>query len=350
MKLPGLSIDRAQLKRWLPFGVVAVALIGSAVGVLLAWPRPSVSVAENPTYPVELRKQYAQVVQAVHSLEKRQNTLGVQIVSSADLGRQLSVIQLDANSRQFRDALGDIQSLRQIMSNVNLELNGGNPAQGGAGGVQLPILLYHYPPPNFEDQLVHLELAGYTVVDLDQALAGMHGGPLPAKPVVITFDDGFAAQTGAVDTLLRHHMKATFYIISSGPSSAWCIGAGRRYGDPLQPPGGCGDAYLNWDEVRALDKTGLITIGGHTINHRNLTGLTVEEQRYEINTGKINIEKELGHPIRHFAYPYGAYTAESIVLAQEAGYVTAVTVQPGLFQPAGSDFTLYRERDAMTLP
>ena len=44
-------------------------------------------------------------------------------------------------------------------------------------------------------------------------------------------------------------MKATFYIINGGPISNWCIGANRH--DGLQ----CGDAYLNWDQIRQLDRS-----------------------------------------------------------------------------------------------
>jgi len=360
MKVPKTSLAAARFTRWLRFAGVTVTLLAGAVGVLLTWPRPSVSVAENTTYPVQLRRDYSQAVQAVRDLEAHQRLYKVQIISEVNLGQQLSVIQLDANTGHFNDARADIKNLLRTIDNVNLELkvNAAKPAPvaaaqapaAQAAGVQLPILLYHYPPPNLDQQLTHLEQAGYTVIDMDQALSGMHGGPLPAKPVVITFDDGFAAQTSAVATLVSHHMKATFYIIAGGEQSLWCIGAGRRYGDPLQPPGGCGDAYLNWDEIRALDRGGLVTIAGHTINHRNLATLSPAEQETEIATGKAIIEKELGHPIRHFAYPYGAYNADSIRLAAAAGYVTAVTVEPGLFQPQGSDFTLRRERDAMTLP
>jgi peptidoglycan/xylan/chitin deacetylase (PgdA/CDA1 family) len=226
----------------------------------------------------------------------------------------------------------------------------GPVAAASASGVRLSILLYHYPPPNFDAQLVHLEEAGYTVIDLDQALAGLRGEPLPAKPVVITFDDGFSDQMSAFEILKRHNMKATFYVIVGGENSRWCLGAGRRYGDPLQPAGGCGDNYLNWDQVRTLDRSGLITIGGHTINHRNLATLSEPDQRFEIESGKELLEAQLGHSIRHFAYPYGQYNATSITIAQQAGYLTAVTTAPGVDQPTGSAFTLRRERNALMLP
>lgn len=345
---PGLKY--ARLHQWTGFGFLAAALLGSAVAILVSWPQPSISAADTAAYPPNLRQDYSSTVKALHDFEQRQRNMGIRVVSVSDLNRQLSAIQLDATAGQYHAAGQDLASLKQSLANWNLELGGGAGQSPHPNGLYLPILLYHYPPPNFEEQLVHLEQAGYTTIDLKQALAGLHGGPLPAKPVVITFDDGFAAQDSAVTALIRHKMKATFYIINGGEASQWCIGAGRRYGDPLQPPGGCGDAYMSWDQVRALDRTGLITIGGHTINHPNLPSLPIERQRQEIAGGKAMLETQLGHSIRDFAYPYGAYNDETIALAKEAGYLTATTVMPGEVQPPGSEYSLRRVRDAMLLP
>ncbi len=359
MNFPKLSIKRAQLMRWGPFGGVAIALLASAVAMVLMWPQASVSVAIDSNLPAKLQAEYGRTVKALHQFEARQSELHAQVVAPSEIDRQLSMISLDAQSGQFVAARNDIRSLKQAVANWNLELSSGpksvaassNPRPAAAvGGVRVPILLYHYPPPDFDAQLTHLERAGYTVIDLDQALAGLRGEALPAKPVVITFDDGFSAQMSAFEALKRHNMKATFYIIYGGEASRWCLGADRRYNDPLQPPNGCGDGYLNWDQVKLLDASGLITIGGHTINHRNLVTLSEADQRFEIETGKAMLEKQLGHSVRHFAYPYGQFNNLTIKIVQEAGYLTAVTTIPGIDHPAGSAFTLRRERNAFALP
>lgn len=215
--------------------------------------------------------------------------------------------------------------------------------------VNVPILMYHDTPADFDNQLLHLERQGYTTITMDQLEAAMHGAQLPPKPVVITFDDGFANQVQAFEALQRHNMKATFYIITSGEASAWCIGAGRRYGDPLQPPEGCGDAYLTWDQIRTLDRSGIIEIEAHTANHRDLSSLSADDQRFEMLQSKTTLETFLGHPIRHLAYPYGAYNADSVRIARESGFETAVTTEPGTYQAAGSEFTLKRIRDPYSL-
>jgi peptidoglycan/xylan/chitin deacetylase (PgdA/CDA1 family) len=353
VKLPPWNRERVRLKPLLAFFSVALVLAGSGVALILTLPEPTSELSPISSYPPQLRAAYSLLVKDVQDFEIKQAQTHSPLTSKRDLEQMLSRVQLDAGSGQFRQALADINATRTLLKNLNLELAGGTrpaPQTGATGVTFLPIVLYHYTPPNFDQQLSYLEGHHYTVIDMDQALAGMHGGPLPAKPVVLTFDDGFADQMRAFEMLKQHNMRATFYIIDGGAESRWCIGAGRRYGDPSQPPGGCGDAYLTWDQVRQLDRSGLITIGGHTVNHRNLATLSAADQQFEIAQGKTMLEQELGHGVRHFAYPYGTYNATSIAIAQAAGYATAVTTQPGNEQPAGSEFTLRRIRDTLSLP
>lgn len=325
--------------------------MGSGLAMVVAWPQSMVRPHGTQAYPEDLRLEYGHMVGKVRDFVTRQYDLRYEVVAPSVLKQEVSRIQLDAATSQFAAAKKDIGSLNQKLANWNLELNGGTGAIGQTTNIfQLPILLYHNPPPDFEQQLIHLEESGYTVINLDQALVGMGGGPLPPKPVVITFDDGYVSQMAAFEILKRHNLKATFYIIDAGSESLWCIGAGRHYGDPMQPTGGCGDEYFSWDQIRKLDQSGLITIAGHTVNHRNLATLSPAEQRMEIAVGKEIIEKELGHSIRHFAYPYGAYNADSLALVREAGYLTAVTTLEGSEQAVGYPFELRRVRDALMLP
>jgi peptidoglycan/xylan/chitin deacetylase (PgdA/CDA1 family) len=150
--------------------------------------------------------------------------------------------------------------------------------------------------------------------------------------------------------LERYHQKATFFIIDGGPESNWCIGAGRQYHLASQPPNGCGDAYLTWDQVRTIDQSGLVTIGAHTINHRNLPDLNESQQWYEIEQGKQILEDQLGHRVADFAYPYGGFNSTSLTLVQRAGFRSAVTTLPGMYQAQGGQYTLHRDRSAYNLP
>lgn len=335
---------------------LAVALGGSGVATWLTVPRATARDAAVGGAPPALKAAYAEVVKQVAGLEAQQQSDHTVIVSRYELANGLSLIQVDLAGGQYREAMADIRKFEGSLANWKLELQGGTVQtpddvdSSTSGALFLPILMYHYTPPDFEQQLQHLVDAGYTVIDMDQALNGMRGGWLPDKPVVITFDDGFENQMQAFAILKRFEMKATFYIIDGGPASDWCIGAGRKYHLDTQPPGGCGDAYLTWDQVRELDRSGLVTIGGHTIDHPNLASETLEEQQHEIIDGKSELEKQLGHTVRHFAYPYGSFDSTTIMIAQQAGYQTAVTTRPGDYQEAGAEYTLRRVRDAFDLP
>lgn len=334
---------------------VLTLLAGGGAAVAGSWPQAQPVAPYEVVLPTDLRNNFAKVVQNVRMFEDRQEHLHSAIISDKQLQDMLSEVQIDAASGDFDGARRGLAAVQKALDNLNFELSGGTRVAENEGipldaNIFLPILIYHYTPDNFDQQLTYLEQHGYTDIGLDQALAGLRGAPLPPKPVVITFDDGFQNQMEAFAMLEKHHMRATFYIINGGQESNWCIGAGRQYHLPSQPPHGCGDAYLTWDEVRALDRSGLITIGGHTLDHPNLATLPPEEQRHEIFDSKAQIEDEIGHPIHDFAYPYGAYNATTIQLVQEAGYDTAVSTLEGNYQSPSYQFTLRRVRDAMALP
>ncbi|MEZ0395201.1 MAG: polysaccharide deacetylase family protein [Anaerolineales bacterium] len=89
---------------------------------------------------------------------------------------------------------------------------------------------------------------------------------------------------------------------------------------------------LTWDEIRRLDADPLVTIGAHTINHRVLSRLDEAEARAEIAGAKHILETRLGHPVTHFAYPFGSRREagqREARLAAECGFETALTTRYG---------------------
>jgi peptidoglycan/xylan/chitin deacetylase (PgdA/CDA1 family) len=292
----------------------------------------------------------------IGALEDAQASRGIVVTDGQGLQNSLAGLQVDLSAGDFkavRKALADLEFkvgawqklFEQRLAAREIDLNA--PPPDPHLQLKVPILIYHKTPADFEKQLQHLKSRGYTAIDPDQLLAAFRRQiELPAKPVLITFDDGFSNQMQAFALLQKHQMKATFYIVGGGQASRWCIGSGRRYDQGYS----CGDGYLNWDQVRQLDQSGLVTIGSHTVDHLNLASLTTEGQRFQIFEGKRQLEEQLGHPVRHLAYPYGGYTATTQALAKEAGFVTAVSTLPGTIHRANTLHSLHRTRNAYSLP
>ncbi len=88
---------------------------------------------------------------------------------------------------------------------------------------------------------------------------------------------------------------------------------------------------LSWDDVRALARSPLATIGAHTVSHPVLSGLSPVEVEDEMRGSRRRIEAALGIPIRHFAYPYGTMpqvTARELAVGRTCGFATATTARP----------------------
>ena len=89
---------------------------------------------------------------------------------------------------------------------------------------------------------------------------------------------------------------------------------------------------MDWAMVRRLAASPLIEIGAHTLTHPPLAALDHAEAAAEMTGSRDRLERELGRPVRHFAYPYGTpgtTGAREVALTGELGFRTAVTTLPG---------------------
>lgn len=80
---------------------------------------------------------------------------------------------------------------------------------------------------------------------------------------------------------------------------------------------------LTLAEIPILEQDGLVEVGAHTVNHPLLSAQSIELQRQEIIQSKADLEKILAHPVSSFAYPFGAYTPQTVPLVHEAGFTYA---------------------------
>jgi peptidoglycan/xylan/chitin deacetylase (PgdA/CDA1 family) len=184
----------------------------------------------------------------------------------------------------------------------------------------VPILEYHvlgaapegapYPElyvtrPDFHRQMSWLDAHGYEAVTLEAVeKAWYHGGTLPAKPVAISFDDGYRPQfTYALPELRRHGWPGVLNLKAEGS-----------------------DLYTS--NVEAMIEAGW-ELAAHTIHHLDLTTLGAEQLTEEVAGSRQMLRREYGVPVANFCYPAGRFDETVIAAVKAAGYTGATTEIPG---------------------
>jgi peptidoglycan/xylan/chitin deacetylase (PgdA/CDA1 family) len=77
---------------------------------------------------------------------------------------------------------------------------------------------------------------------------------------------------------------------------------------------------LELDEMRELERGGLIEVGAHTVNHPQLSNAAPIVALQEITESKRHLEQHLGHSVTGFAYPYGLYSPLAVEMVRSAGF------------------------------
>ncbi|VBB09738.1 polysaccharide deacetylase [Lucifera butyrica] len=199
----------------------------------------------------------------------------------------------------------------------------------------IPVLNYHEVVKNdednplalsvkeFDEQMAYLHRNGYKAITPDELLAYIgQGRQLPAKSVLITFDDGYRDNyTNAFPVLKKYGFTATIFLITDFV--------------------GNDDWYLNWQQVREMQRAGIV-FGSHTLNHIPLVGVPPAEVLFQLQKSKEGIEWRLGVPVNYLAYPTGAYDAQVCQLVRQAGYKAAFSVDFGRVTQASKVYALER--------
>jgi peptidoglycan/xylan/chitin deacetylase (PgdA/CDA1 family) len=184
----------------------------------------------------------------------------------------------------------------------------------------VPILEYHvlgaapadapYPElyvtrPDFRQQMDWLDAHGYEAVTLEAVEdAWYRGGTLPAKPVVLSFDDGYRPQfTFALPELRKHGWPGLLNLKAEGS-----------------------DLYTS--NVEAMIDAGW-EVAAHTINHLDLTSLDASQLQEEVTGSRQILRREYGVPVANFCYPAGRFDDLVIAAVKAAGYTGATTEIPG---------------------
>lgn len=186
----------------------------------------------------------------------------------------------------------------------------------------------------FRRQMAWLKWCGCHVMSLTDAYACLfEGKPIPARSVVITFDDGCENfREYAWPVLKQYGFPVTMFLVAGmlGKVTAWMDDV------PEKAP------LMDEAAIRALQKEG-VHFGAHSMTHVRLALCDPKAARGEIFDSKARLEDLLGEAVPDFCYPYGSYNAQVAEMVAEAGYRSGLTCIRGAANYARNPFELPRK-------
>jgi len=212
----------------------------------------------------------------------------------------------------------------------------------------IPILLYHsisdlaspgfrrwaVAPARFAEQMAFLAEEGYQALTVSEYVRCMLGeSELPTKPVVITFDDGYADfRTTALPIMREFGLRCTLFLTTMylSQTSRW-----------LAAEGEASRPMLEWSDV--LDIAGNdVEIGAHGHSHRQLDTLALRDAIEDVTHCKSVLEDRLGIGVRTLAYPHGYSTRTLRREVESLGFTSACGVKHALSSVRDDRFALAR--------
>lgn len=165
------------------------------------------------------------------------------------------------------------------------------------------VKAYTVTPKAFEEQMKALSDAGFQTILPDQLHAYLaHNKPLPAKPILITFDDTREEHFRiAAPEMAKYGFKGVFFIMT--------VSIGR--------PG-----YMNKQQIKNLSDMGH-SIGSHTWDHHRVTKYSEKDWEIQLLKPQKQLEAITGKPIRYFSYPFGLWNAPAIARIKNENYKLA---------------------------
>ncbi|MBI2300809.1 MAG: polysaccharide deacetylase family protein [Armatimonadetes bacterium] len=189
----------------------------------------------------------------------------------------------------------------------------------------VPIMMYHDVVEGAKDvgfdlttgeldaQLDALAQAGLQPISLRQWWNHITcGAELPVKPILLTFDDGYASVYRLVYPRLKERgWPATFFIVTST--------VGRKTTKD----------HVTWDQIREMQATGLFDFQAHTVTHPLLPSVSDQQLRHEVFDSRDTLEAELGQPVQFFCYPSGEHDGRVVEMLKQAGFVASFVMGSG---------------------
>jgi peptidoglycan/xylan/chitin deacetylase (PgdA/CDA1 family) len=177
----------------------------------------------------------------------------------------------------------------------------------------------------------------FRVVPLGQVFKNLRSGrPLLRRTVAITFDDCYRDNLFAARVLKEYGLPACFFLPTAYVGTDHVFPWDRHL--PRFP-------NLSWDDVREMAAMGF-EIGSHTATHPDLGTIALARAMEEIFAPKATLERELGRPVRWFAYPFGGpdnFRPEWVPMLREAGYEGCVSAHGNFVRAGCDDYALPRK-------
>ncbi len=218
-------------------------------------------------------------------------------------------------------------------------------AQMGEGGVLLPILMYHGVTEDpkrigtfvisskmLEEDLSYIQKEGYQTVTVDEVIRFVKNGePLPPKPIILTFDDGYYNNyCYAYPLLKKYNMKAVISPIG-------------KYTDIYSESDNKNPAYahITWDEIREMMASGLVEFQNHSYDlHQQAGGRTGAKKKNGETVaayGKVlendlmiwqeKMEENTGYSPTTFTYPFGGISEASYDILERLGFQASLSCE-----------------------
>lgn len=192
------------------------------------------------------------------------------------------------------------------------------------GQIKLPVLMYHHvreinssmtktaqelsvTPANFDKQMGYLRDNNFTSIPIDQMMDALEKNTkLSAKPIIITFDDGYRDfYTDAFPILKKYNIRATVFVVS----------------DYFDAP-----AYVTKSMIKEMAENGIIDFESHGHTHTYLDRTSKTKLDFELTESKKRIKEITGKEVKHIAFPYGAWNNETLTEAAKIGYRSGFTI------------------------
>lgn len=212
-------------------------------------------------------------------------------------------------------------------------------------GVSVPIIMYHsvlkdnnmhgdyvISPQKFEDDIKYITDNGYTPVNSEDLIAYVNNGkPLPEKPIVITFDDGYYNNFFYVFPIIKkYNCKIILSPIAYNSDIEKKIIKQSAY-----------YSHCTWQQLKEMTSSGLVELGNHSYNlhessgerlgTKKLPGETENEYRAfikeDLSKAQDRFKEELGITPVLFAYPFGAISEESKPVVQDLGFKISLSCE-----------------------